>query len=111
MLLHIKVKEDFMYRMKYRWTPVLVLIVTVMIVVAWQMRSSPSKTQAQQTATDRKTAPQKWEVHVIVVGTAPAVAKEANTLGDQGWELVSVVVGAPEGSPFRYEAYFKRPKL
>lgn len=99
-----------MYRRKYIWTPVLVLIITGMIGSAWNMRSSPRKTQARQTATNRKTAIQKWEVHVIVAANHAAVAKEANTLGDQGWELVSVVVNAPEGSPFRYVAYFKRPK-
>jgi len=99
-----------MHIKRYRWVSILVLLVTAMIGAAGNMRSSPCKAQAQQTATGRKTVLQKWEVHVIVAGTAAAVAKEANTLGDQGWELVSVVVDAPEGSPFRYVAYFKRPK-
>ncbi len=98
-----------MYRKKFSWILVLALLATVMIGLAWDMRSSTRKTQAQQTVTTRKTTLQKWEVHVTMAYDSSAVAKEANTLGDQGWELVSVVVEWAAGPP-RYVAYFKRPK-
>jgi hypothetical protein len=46
-----------------------------------------------------------WEYHVSV--EAPQQVTEINTLGSQGWELVSVVVG-DQGNHY---CYLKRPTL
>lgn len=50
--------------------------------------------------------PIQWEYHVEIAGTAQQFEAAANALGQQGWELVSMVVHAEE-----IISVFKREKL
>ncbi len=50
---------------------------------------------------------QKWEYKFIDV--ASQGEQDANTLGDQGWELAAVTANNENGGSV-YHYYFKRPK-
>ena len=51
---------------------------------------------------------QNWEYKLITSSTAPDLLTQANDLGSQGWELVSVVVDTTR--PDKYLGYLKRKK-
>jgi len=51
---------------------------------------------------------QNWEYKLITSTTAPDLLTQANDLGGQGWELVSVVVDTTR--PDKYVGYLKRKK-
>lgn len=51
---------------------------------------------------------QNWEYKLITSTTAPDLLTQANDLGSQGWELVSVVVDTTR--PDKYVGYLKRKK-
>ena len=51
---------------------------------------------------------QNWEYKLITSTTAPDLVNQANDLGGQGWELVSVVVDTTR--PDKYVGYLKRKK-
>jgi hypothetical protein len=53
-------------------------------------------------------SPQQWEYQVITANSEKDVVDQANTLGAQEWELVSVV--KVTGSTNTWRAFFKRPK-
>jgi uncharacterized membrane protein len=54
--------------------------------------------------------PIQWEYHAEVASSTANLAAVSNTLGEDGWELVSVVLhGDNTGSP-ELIAFFKRPK-
>ncbi len=49
---------------------------------------------------------QKWEYHAVVRNPYRDVVNELNTLGEDGWELVSIRTSAAGGNVF----IFKREK-
>lgn len=53
---------------------------------------------------------QKQEVRLITSRSREGLAEEANRLGEQGWELVDVVVDDSCGARYCYAGYLKRPK-
>jgi hypothetical protein len=54
--------------------------------------------------------PMRWEYHAEVATSIAQITAVCNTLGEEGWELVSVVLhGDSSGSP-ELVAFFKRPK-
>jgi hypothetical protein len=54
--------------------------------------------------------PIQWEYHAEVASSTAQLVAVSNTLGEDGWELVSVVLhGDTVGSP-ELVAFFKRPK-
>lgn len=63
----------------------------------------------QSRAMKRDTSP-KYEVRVVNAATAQGLADEANKLGEQGWELVSVIIDDGKGYALPYTAYLKRAK-
>jgi hypothetical protein len=72
------------------------LLVVVVTLVGWT-------TQARSSA---RTA---WEYRVVV--SAPYLVKtEMNTLGADGWELVSILPDTVDGNSRGASFYFKRPK-
>ena len=54
--------------------------------------------------------PVQWEYHIQVSSTAVEFAAAANSLGQQGWELVSMVVHSESGIA-EFVGAFKREKL
>jgi hypothetical protein len=54
--------------------------------------------------------PVQWEYHIQIASTAEQFAVAANALGQQGWELVSMVLHSESGIPELIGA-FKREKL
>lgn len=54
--------------------------------------------------------PIQWEYHVEISGTAQQFQNAANALGEQGWELVSLVLHEEGGVP-ELIGVFKREKL
>ena len=54
--------------------------------------------------------PVQWEYHIQISTTADAFANAANALGQQGWELVSMVVRGESGTTELIGA-FKREKF
>jgi hypothetical protein len=74
----------------------MVLLVVVVTLVGWT-------TQA------RSSARNSWEYRVVF--SAPNLVKtEMNTLGADGWELVSTLPETVEGTSREASFYFKRPK-
>ena len=64
--------------------------------------------EAQGHRTAGKEAPRKYAVRAIYSGNWERLADEASKLGEQGWELVSVIVDDSNGRA--YVAYLKREK-
>jgi hypothetical protein len=64
--------------------------------------------QAQRNTATTKTPVRRWEYQVYVAPGPKDLADKANQLGDEGWELTSIITD--ERVVSRYIGYFKRPK-
>jgi len=54
-------------------------------------------------------AQQRWEYVYVVKRTDSALDKEFNELGQNGWELVSVICGKDRKGELAWTAFMKRP--
>jgi hypothetical protein len=66
---------------------------------------STASVRAQRQTRPSQPTTQKWEYRVTESASEKGLASEANSLGEQGWELTSVL--ASGSAVF---GYFKRPK-
>ena len=78
-----------------------VLILGVLLVALWGSASAQEKAKEKPAA-----AKVRWEYKVVAVGLA-RTEELFNELGQEGWELVTVLAGEKGGIQAR--AFFKRP--
>ena len=98
-----------MNRKRYFLTVFMLIAAFIGGVIATGMLNARS-VEAQGATQIRELAPKKWEYTVISATFRNEVINQANSLGEQGWELTSVIFVDENVPSHRYVAYLKRPK-
>ena len=97
-----------MNKRKYGFILAALIVAYTMVGTAVNKVFTIHSVQAQQSKIIKRRGAPQYEARVVNSATAQGLADEANKLGEQGWELVSVIIDDGKGYAFPYTAYLKR---
>ncbi|MGI8654112.1 MAG: hypothetical protein ACR2LC_02710 [Pyrinomonadaceae bacterium] len=109
-LVAVSKREIIMNRERYGLLLLLVIIASLASATVGVKLFTSQPVQAQQVRSAKKNDLGRQEVSVVFSDTRRGLVTEANRMGEQGWELVSVIIDESSGPGNRYTAYLKRSK-
>jgi hypothetical protein len=102
-------KKELSMNKKHNWLILLLLVIAAFAGGAVTPGIFMNQSiQAQKSREIKRTDTNKWENLVIRANSPEEIIDKANSLGEQGWELVNALPYDPRYTA--YVAYLKRPK-